>query len=217
MRFIQTAGVVDGTGDAIFQDAEHLGLLSLRQAARRHGIVELVLRGGDKCVDQAVDGLAVCCRNLGEALATLELGTELRFRDADVAGRSLEATEELVVAEAGMEPAEKPESVRRDALLDGITFGLRDAPRGDCRIDAVAERLLERVAQFAGRDSESLRGIVDNCLALRARRTVLRARDRRSGACGGEQGYGADNYLGLSVQFHERRQPVRSKSTLRTS
>src|ERR1700675_3314334 len=72
--FTQAAGLVDGTRDAILQGAEHLRLLSLRQASRRHGVVELVLGGGDQCADQPVDGLAVRLRNLGKALATFELG-----------------------------------------------------------------------------------------------------------------------------------------------
>jgi hypothetical protein len=78
MPLTQTAGVVDGTGDAILQDAEHLGLLGFCQATRRHVVVELFLRVRDECVDQAVDGLPVCLRTLAEALAAVELGPELR-------------------------------------------------------------------------------------------------------------------------------------------
>src|SRR6266550_1307059 len=128
--------------------------------------------GPKQRVDQTVDRLAVRGRNLREALTSLELRAKLRFGYPDVADRGLEAPEPEM-AEAAMKTADKRKVARRDALLERVTFCLRDAPRGDRGIDTVVERLLQGVAQFARRDTELLCGIVDDCLALRARRTVL--------------------------------------------
>src|SRR5437773_10278380 len=182
MRLVHAAGPVDHGGDAILQDAQHLRLLSPRQPARRHRVVELLLSVREQRVDQTVDGLVVVLRNLRKALTAFELGAELRFRDADVSRRSAQAAEQPVVAEAMAKPAQKRKVTRRNALLERVTFSLGNSPRCNRCIDAVAEGLLQRVAQLARRDSQLLRCVVYDSLALLARRTGLGCGDCHAGS-----------------------------------
>src|SRR5439155_17767183 len=109
-------------------------------------------------------------RDLREALAALELGVELSFGQAEVVGRSPEIAEEAEVPEPALGPAEEREVVGVDALLERVTFGLRDPARGDRSVDAIAERLLQSVAELRGRDAELFRGVVQDRLVLLGRR-----------------------------------------------
>src|SRR5207253_11406905 len=89
MRLAETRPV-DEIRDPILQTVEHLRLLSLRQAAGRHRLVELLLGRSDQRRNQAVRRLALVLRDVGEALAVLELGLELGLRETEVVRRGIE-------------------------------------------------------------------------------------------------------------------------------
>src|SRR4051794_17884664 len=98
-----------------------------------------------------------------------------------------------MVTVATTETTQKRVVVRCDALLERVTFGLRDPPGSDGRIDAVAKGLLQRVAQLARRNSQLLRCVVDDGLALAARRTVLGRGNRDAASRRSKHGHGSDN------------------------
>ena len=120
-------------------------------------------------------------------------------------------------SEAAMKAAEEWKVARRDALLERVTFCLRDSPRGDRRVDAVAEGRLQRVAQLARRDSQLLCCVVYDRLALVTRRTGLGCGHRNAASRCSQYGCGADGDLRFSIEFHEPREPARSKSMVRSS
>src|SRR5262249_20577176 len=135
---------------------------------------QLLLRAGDDCVHQSVDGLVLRLGDVGERLAALELRAKLRLRQAEIARRGIDArsehVERAVHAEAGA--AEEREVAGLDVLLQLITLGFWQPTRGDGGVDPVLERLLERRAERAGRDAELLRRVVHHRLALLLRRAA---------------------------------------------
>ncbi len=163
---------VDESGDAVLDTAEEVGLLRLRDPARGHRLVELLLGIGDEGVDEAADRLAAVAGHLGERLAALELRPQLGRGHAEIARRGVEAFVEQ--AEAVMEAAvEQREVTRLDPLLERDPLVLRQATGRDRGVDPVAERFLERARELVGRDAELFGGIVDDRLALLARRSAL--------------------------------------------
>src|SRR5262249_17887438 len=172
---------VDEVVDVLLQVREPSLLLRLRQASVLDGLVELVLRVLDERVLEPVDGLVLILGDLGQRLAALELALQPRLGQAEVARGRVEALVEEArpsgpaeaVAEAGAEArpaAEEREVVRLDPLLQRLALLLRQPAGRDGGIDAVLERLLDRGAQLAGLDAEVLCGVVDDRLALLARR-----------------------------------------------
>src|SRR5207248_11424539 len=76
---------VDEVGDPLVEVAQDLLLLRLRQAAGRHGAIELPLPVVLERGDQAVDGLVLVLCNLGQRLAAVEAALELGLGQAEVA------------------------------------------------------------------------------------------------------------------------------------
>src|SRR5438552_18895712 len=135
--------------DAITETAQHLVLLGLRQAACGDGAVEPLLRRVHEGIDQPGHRLALCGRDLGETLPALELRTKLRLGQAEVTRRGGEVSEEAEVPEPRAEASEEGEVAGVETLLEGVSFRLRQPARGNGRVDAVGQRLLQRVAQLA--------------------------------------------------------------------
>ena len=91
---------------------------------------------------------------------------QLSLGQAEVGRGGVVAAEEAEVPEPAVR-AEKERIVARvEALLERIAFGFGDPARRDCRVDAVAERFLQCVAELARRDAELLRSVVDDRLVL---------------------------------------------------
>ena len=76
---------------ALGQPGEQLVRALLRELAVRHRLGEACLGGGDDRVDEAVDGLPLRRRDLGERLAALELRPELLRRHPEVLRGGAEA------------------------------------------------------------------------------------------------------------------------------
>ena len=82
--------------DPLLQIREDRLLLRLRQPAGGDSIVEPLLRGVVKRVDETVDGLALLFRDLGERLATLQLGSQRVLPNYVLVGTSKAALESVV-------------------------------------------------------------------------------------------------------------------------
>src|SRR5439155_20853613 len=109
----------------------------------------------------------------------------------EVARRTVQAGERAEVAEAVMEPdAEQREIAGLNPLLQLVAFRLRQATCCDRGVDPIRKRLLECIAELARRDAELGRSVVDDRLALLARRVALGGRDRDAGPGGCPKGRG---------------------------
>ena len=90
------------------------------------------------------------------------------------------------------EPEER-EVAGADPLLEPRALLLRKRAVLDRGVDAVLQRLLERVAQLARPDAELLGRVVDDRLTLLLRRERLRRGDPRTGDNGHEDGDSASD------------------------
>jgi hypothetical protein len=83
--------------------------------------------------------------------------------------------------------SEERKASRLDPRLQLVALGLGDSTGRDRGVDAILERLFERIAERARRDVETLRSVVDDSLPLVGRRELLR-RDRSAAARDREPG-----------------------------
>ena len=146
-----------------WRSASMLLLHRRREPARLDGRVQVRLGVLDHRVLQAVDGLALRLRDLGEGLAALEPAVQLVLGQAEVARGRVEPVDEPVrpagaVAEAGR--PEEREVVGLDPLLELVALLLRQPAGGDGRVDPVLVRLLQRRAELARLDAQGLGGVV---------------------------------------------------------
>ena len=101
---------VDDVVDARLEVGEDRCPLGRRQPAGGDLLVEIGLGRGDERLLEPRRGLAVRLRDLGERVAVLEAGAELRLGDAEIVGCRREVDEAVVAAamtEAGPDPDQR--------------------------------------------------------------------------------------------------------------
>ncbi len=164
---------VHDVGEVLPQAGEHLILLGLRHVAPLDRLRELLLCGGDQGIHQAVDRLVLVPCDLSERLAALERPAQLRLGHPEVARRPFELPGKGTVTVLVLvpEPGSRAEAEERhvaglDALLQLLSLFLREPTVRDRRVDAILQRLLERIAQLLGLDSELAGRVVDDSLPL---------------------------------------------------
>ena len=86
-----------------------------------------------------------------------------------------------------------------DALLDRVALLLGELAGRHLRVDLILERLLERVAELGRVDPERAGGVVDDRLAARLRRIVLRGGVRRTAADDRDDGERGHDHPELAV------------------
>jgi hypothetical protein len=91
----------------------------------------------------------------------------------------------------------------------------RQPAGGNRRVDAVFERVLERVAELSGFDPELLRGVGDDRRAFLLRRGELGGADRDAPAGHGDGGDGSGCELAFRVLFHDPIAPRMPKRRVR--
>jgi hypothetical protein len=194
---VQPSLRLDPVCNAFLQIGERRVRLGLSDAASSDGLIDPLLRRSDECVHEPVNRLALVPRNLGETLAVLQLGTKLRLGEPEVRRRRIQIT----VPGAMSQSTDERKVVGLNSLLELIALLLRQLPGGDSLVDAIAERLPQRIAELARRDAELFGCVVDDALALFGTRAGLRCSDCGAATPGDRERSRGNEDLVLSVQI----------------
>lgn len=165
---------------------DHVSPLS-RKAVGGDGGVELFFRRTHHGLNETVDGLAFCLRHRGERLTVAKPLAE-RVLGLSEIGRC--SSQPCVVAEVPRpsiatkppEAAQKRHCSGLDPLLElrALLFG--ELAGVNCLLNAILQRLLERVFEGARLDSQHSGSVVDDCLAILVRSEHTGSGNRGGGA-----------------------------------
>src|SRR5436190_3267940 len=191
---------VDAIRDPLLQAREDRLLLRLRQPSGGYRRIELLLLGGVEDVHEITDGLAVLPGNLRESFAALELRPELCLGQPEIGRGCGEIVADMLerpVAEAT--EAEQRHRSGFDARFQRVAFGFREPSCCDGGVDAILERLLQRIRERARLHAELLSRVIHDGGAFLTRRAELRCADRDPAAGNGEGGRRSRDELRPSV------------------